>query len=550
MQFFLWMFLKMGSFILDLIQSPGITLCNVFFAGILCLILYLIIYIIYYRFFHPLAKYPGPFLASITDLWQVAEFLSLKQPYNLTALHEKYGQFVRYGPDKLSTTAEDSIPILYQKGGSRFPKTEFYDAYGAAHPNVFGIRDVALHSIRRRHMSHSFSISSVKKMECYLDDNIAILKRKIADYCDRDEPFDLGKLLHYYVIDVLGELAFSQSFGVQIADDESLVPPVVEHSLLAAATGAWPAMTFRLKRWLPLLPSKTLRKLFEGRAACAALAASCVRRRVAALRDNEDNKSAMADQRSDILTSLILAKHPDTKERLTQADLETEAFGFIIAGTHTTSATTSLLFHHLLHAPDIMERCVAEIETQLPPLGEERPAYSVTEVEASLPYLRQCIKENFRITPVFTMPLARRIVAPEGVVIDGAHIPQGTSVAEPQSLRILQGKLTYAQLVRRVKDLETQLNCATAESAYDPSPASTDPASIIEETPVDALATNASELQSRSLSDTVVSICVPITADRPITLHFCEFVRGGRHLPGPGILFSFTKINERDRETP
>ncbi|KAF2107470.1 putative benzoate 4-monooxygenase cytochrome P450 [Lophiotrema nucula] len=377
------------------------------------------------RVFHPLAKYPGPFLASLTDLWQVSEFLSLKQPYNLTELHEKYGQFVRYGPDKLSTTAEDVIPILYQKGGRMFPKTEFYDAYGAAHPNVFGMRDEPMHSIRRRHMSHSFSITSVKKMEPYLDENITILKNRLSRYCNTGEAFDLKRLFHFYVIDVLGELAFAQSFGVQEADDESLVPPVVEHSLLAAATGAWPSMTFKLKRWLPKLPVRGLRKLFEGRAACAKLAADCVRRRVAALQEGE---KAGNEHRKDILTSLILAEHPDTGERLTQADLETEAFGFIIAGTHTTSATTSLLFYHLLHSPEIMAKCVAEIDDRLQPLLN-RPAYSVTEVESSIPYLRQCIKENFRITPVFTMPLARRVMDPQGVVIGGEHIPQGTSVA-------------------------------------------------------------------------------------------------------------------------
>jgi hypothetical protein len=98
-------------------------------------------YVVYQRFFHPLAAYPGPFLASITDLWQVHQFLTLKQPYNLTKLHEKYGQFVRYGPDKLSVTAEDAIPLVYQRGGKLMPKTEFYNAYGAAHPNVFGMRD-------------------------------------------------------------------------------------------------------------------------------------------------------------------------------------------------------------------------------------------------------------------------------------------------------------------------------------------------------------------------------------------------------------------------
>jgi hypothetical protein len=70
--------------------------------------------------------------------------MTLKQPYTLTKLHEKYGSIVRYGPDKLSVTDEDAVRLIYQTGARYMPKTEFYDAYGAAHPNVFGMRDEAV----------------------------------------------------------------------------------------------------------------------------------------------------------------------------------------------------------------------------------------------------------------------------------------------------------------------------------------------------------------------------------------------------------------------
>ncbi|KAF4999987.1 hypothetical protein FDECE_11335 [Fusarium decemcellulare] len=285
-----------------------------------------VIYVVYQRLFHPLAAYPGPFWASITDLWQVSQFLSLKQPYHLTELHEKHGPFVRYGPDKLSITAEEAVPLIYQKGGKNLPKTEFYDAYGAKIPNVFGMRDEHMHSIRRRHMSHSFSISYVKGMEQYLDANIAILCQKISTFAEKDQVFDLKRLLHFYTIDVLGELAFSRSFGVQLSDDESLVPPVIEHSLLGAVTGSWPAMTQALKKWLPMVPHSGLQALFKGRADCARLAAECVQRRI---KDLEDAKQKDEHQRKDILTNLILATDPDTGEHLKQSDLEAEAFGFM-----------------------------------------------------------------------------------------------------------------------------------------------------------------------------------------------------------------------------
>lgn len=180
-------------------------------------------------------------------------------------------------------------------------------------------------------MSHSFSLSYVKEMEQYLDVNIKILRAKITGYCSTNQVFDLKQALQYYVIDTLGELAFSQTFDVQIADDESLVPPVKEHSLLAAATGAWPSMIPTCKKWLPLVPSQWLQNLFAGRRACADLASRCVRKRLEDLETvkGSDN-TTLAKQRKDILTNLILAKHPETGENLTQVDLETEAFGFML----------------------------------------------------------------------------------------------------------------------------------------------------------------------------------------------------------------------------
>jgi hypothetical protein len=135
--------IKGGSFII-----MGLLLGQAFESPIPLLLLpvllgctVLVCYVVYQRYLHPLAEFPGPFLASITDLWQVHQYLTLKQPYNLTDLHEQYGPFIRYGPDKLSVTSEDAISLVYQKGGKLMPKTEFYDAYGAAHPNVFGMRD-------------------------------------------------------------------------------------------------------------------------------------------------------------------------------------------------------------------------------------------------------------------------------------------------------------------------------------------------------------------------------------------------------------------------
>lgn len=52
-------------------------------------------------------------------------------------------------------------------------------------------------------------------------------------------------------------------------------------------------------------------------------------RRMDALQDIKEEGDGAVGQRKNILTNLILVKHPDTGERLTQADLGTEAFGFM-----------------------------------------------------------------------------------------------------------------------------------------------------------------------------------------------------------------------------
>ena len=101
-------------------------------------------YVVYQRFLHPLAKYPGPLLASLTDLWQVNEFLSQRQTQRLTALHHKYGPIVRYGPDKISVTQEESIRLVYPNSGGKIQKTEFYDAFGGMLPNLFALRNEAV----------------------------------------------------------------------------------------------------------------------------------------------------------------------------------------------------------------------------------------------------------------------------------------------------------------------------------------------------------------------------------------------------------------------
>lgn len=74
--------------------------------------------IVYYRFFHPLATFPGPFWGSVTRLWITWHNIKGDEPWVFRALHEKYGEFLGgggccyKGPSKIYCM--NNIPLSHE----------------------------------------------------------------------------------------------------------------------------------------------------------------------------------------------------------------------------------------------------------------------------------------------------------------------------------------------------------------------------------------------------------------------------------------------------
>src|SRR5271154_3873082 len=78
---------------------------------------YLFLGAVYRRYFHPLSKYPGPFLASITRWWMVSEIFSGKHEQHIRALHKQYGTIVRISPNEVAISDPQAIKTIYSTGG-------------------------------------------------------------------------------------------------------------------------------------------------------------------------------------------------------------------------------------------------------------------------------------------------------------------------------------------------------------------------------------------------------------------------------------------------
>jgi hypothetical protein len=87
---------------------------------------------IYDRFLHPLRKFNGPALASITSLWYWRSVrFAIAQNYQ-KPLHDKYGAFVRIAPDTIAISDATAISTIYgpkRKNEPVFEKAEFCKSY-------------------------------------------------------------------------------------------------------------------------------------------------------------------------------------------------------------------------------------------------------------------------------------------------------------------------------------------------------------------------------------------------------------------------------------
>jgi hypothetical protein len=72
-----------------------------------------VVWLVRNRYHNGLNKYPGPFLASLTDWWRFIDVYRRRPERTHIELHRKYGPVVRLGPNTLSFSDPDSLKTIY-----------------------------------------------------------------------------------------------------------------------------------------------------------------------------------------------------------------------------------------------------------------------------------------------------------------------------------------------------------------------------------------------------------------------------------------------------
>jgi len=173
---------------------------------------------IYRLYLHPLAKFPGPLIGRITDWYSVFHCLKGDRYLDFIDLHNRYGDVVRFGPNRLSFSSADALQAIYGSRAnttksSQYKAMAFYMKEASTHATI----EKAQHARKRRILAQALSDRMVHVYEDGFRTLLTKFLRRYENSDSKDEgwspAFDMAHefvLLNY---DSMGEFCFGESFG-------------------------------------------------------------------------------------------------------------------------------------------------------------------------------------------------------------------------------------------------------------------------------------------------------------------------------------------------
>jgi cytochrome P450 len=394
------------------------------FLSFVALSAYLFIFIIRRVYFHPLSKYPGPFLAKLTDLYSTYHAWKGDRHLEFWRCHEKYGSIVRFGPNSLSFNTNIALKDIYGfKGNVR--KSDFYSAFPATKDaySTHSSIDRNQHARKRRVLSHAFSDAAIKSMENHVLGHVRQFCTNLGEKTGssavvRDEKREwtpaknISDQANYLTFDVMGDLCFGKAFGMLERPDNRFAIDMVTnaaHRHLMCGT------------YLPIHEYHVDKILFRKIAAMRARYMQFSKAQAA-----ERTKMGLDVDRKDFFYYLLKAKDPETGKGFSTPELWGESNLLIIAGSDTTSTALAATIFYLVHNPKVLENLAKEVRAAFSDVEEIRHGPMLSKLH----YLRACLDEAMRLSPSVGGILPRQVLR-EGIEIDGQQLPEGTVVGVP-----------------------------------------------------------------------------------------------------------------------
>ncbi|KAL2828857.1 cytochrome P450 [Aspergillus pseudoustus] len=385
-------------------------------SSVLLLLLSIIIYRIY---FHPLARFPGPFLARITGYWRTYQYTKGDWDRNILKIHKQYGRVVRIAPNELAIVDEAALRTLYGHG-TKALKTQWYSVWDVPEtaPQLFSELDRPRHGFLRKRLSSAYSMSSIMKYETYIQTCLDLLWTRLSRAEARSNPVvNMSEWSNALAFDVIGELGYGEPLGHVKADAEDvggLRGGILSGFILLSCLGYVPGQSF----WVNNQLITKISGWFGGPTAFIGFR-GWSEKKVQNRLDHLDSSP-----REDLLSHFCRMKKQNG-EPAAFREVLIEAMNLVGAGADTTSiGIRSCLYYTAMH-PHVYKRVREEVDQFYRENKLARPiSYRETQ---ELPFLKAVVKEATRVLPSIVWQLPRH--TPPDFSVRGQKVPQGTTVS-------------------------------------------------------------------------------------------------------------------------
>ena len=390
---------------------------------------YLVQGIIRSVWFHPLSKFPGPKLWAAFYLpFLVESYIHGRGARLVAALHRKYGPIVRIGPNHLSVDGQVGWPQIFGHRKDEFAKKSM--PFPGREDNLI-TASKEQHRVMRRQLSHAFSDSALMLQEDIVSEYANLLLSRLSHREGKE--IDIVEWLNFTTFDIIGELAFSSSYG-SLANDGyhpwilSVLQSVRLISLRRILSN-YPILLYVAVGIANLTGTEKGKKVHEQ-------AAEKAKTR---LQYGEDFGNGRLD-----FVSYMLRKTRDGDNGMNEKQILSTSPTVVLAGSETTATALSGLFFYLGQNPTAYRLLREEIRSAFQSKDE-----ITMQSTQKLEYLQACLNEILRVYPPVAETPAR--ISP-GDVIEGEHVPAGVSIPYLSHLILLffiYVKIRSNQLSRR-----------------------------------------------------------------------------------------------------
>jgi cytochrome P450 len=367
------------------------------------------------RYFHPLSKIPGPFLASFSKLWIIYHAFGGNQHHVQIACFKKYGPIFRAGPNYVLVNDPAYIPQIY-----KLDRADWFIAFDpkVGKSSLGSVRPMNVHNAQRKRIAAAYSMSSILQMEGYMDIRISELINQLkTKFAATGAVCDLADWMHWLAFDVVMDLAFGEPVGFvkEGKDVNGLIQSLVELFDAAQVLVTVPSlMKFMNLPWIHRLagPKPTDAK---GPGAIQGIADRAVHARI-----TEGNKN----DRRDLLQRFMEYRDQDGNP-ISHEDLEIESVTPVVAGSDTSATAMRAAILYIFTNFPVYNKLMKEID-DAEAAGKLSTPCKYNEIK-DLPYLTAVIREVLRIYPPIGTPFPR-LVPSEGMTVSGHHLPKGTEI--------------------------------------------------------------------------------------------------------------------------